>query len=170
MEDVFPLQRELNLLDPRGVRFRYDGFGDLMLEVEGDGAHAQVQVRRGFPLSDEGHFLSVRDRDGRELGMLRDVGELDGESARILAAELERIYFVPRITRVVRIEERFHIPRWEVETDRGPRVFEIRSGRSDVRVLPAGRILIRDADGNPYEIPDCLRLDEASRALVESQI
>lgn len=170
MEDVFPLERELNLLDPGRVRFSCDAFQDLVLEVAGDGVHAQVQVRRGFPLSAEGRFLSVRDRDGSELGIIRDVGELDRESARVLVVELERIYFVPRIVRVNHIEERFHIPRWEVETDRGPRVFEIRTGRSDVRVLAAGRILIRDADGNPYEIPDYRRLDAASQALIESQI
>ena len=61
------------------------------------------------------------------------------------------------------------MPRWQVETDRGPRTFEIRSSRRDMRVLSAGRILIRDADGNLYEVPDYRQLDPQSRALVETQ-
>lgn len=37
-------------------------------------------------------------------------------------------------------------------------------------VLTAGRVLIRDADGNPYEIQDYRRLDPASQELIEGQI
>jgi hypothetical protein len=169
MDEVYPLARELNLLDPARVRVRRDPFQDLVLEIDGR-EHAQVQVRRGFPLSAAGHYLSLRDRQGQELGIVRDLRELDRQSQSVLAAELERVYFMPRIVRVLGIEERFHVPRWEVETDRGPRVFEIRTGRSDVRVLPDGRVLIRDADGNPYEIPDYRRLDAASQALIEGQV
>ena len=83
---------------------------------------------------------------------------------------LEEAYFVPVITRVEAIQVEFRIPRWEVETDRGVRSFEISSMRSDVRQLGNGRILIRDADGNRYEIPDRHKLDAASRALVDAQL
>jgi hypothetical protein len=57
-----------------------------------------------------------------------------------------------------------------VETDRGRRVFELHSSRRDIRVLPGGRVLVRDADGNLYEIPDVRRLDVASHAFVEDYI
>jgi hypothetical protein len=170
MDDVFPLEQELNLIDPRRAHFSHDAFGDLVLELEGDRAYQEVQVRRGFPFSAEDCFISVRDSEGNELGLVRDLAGLEPQSRQALEAELAQIYFVSRILRVDRIEERFHIPRWQVETDRGPRTFEIRSGRSDLRPLGGGRILIRDADGNPYEIPDYRRLDPASRILVESQI
>ena len=170
MEEVFPLERELNIFDPARIRLYRDDFEDLVLEQgEGD-VHRGVQVLRGFPLSAENRFISVRDGEENELGIIRDMAELDAENRRVLEEELKRVYFIPHITHVNQLEERFHIPRWDVETDRGPRVFEIRSGRNDVRVLGKGRILIRDADGNQYEIPDYRRLDPASRNLIESQI
>ena len=98
------------------------------------------------------------------------MAELDPSSRQVLEAELERIYFTPRIPRIHSIEVNFRIPKWEVETDRGRRVFEISSSRSDIRALGGGRVLIRDADGNQYEIPDYRRLDQASRVLVENQV
>jgi hypothetical protein len=170
MEEPFDLDGELNLLEAGQVRLRHDEYEDLVLVLDGGETHHEVQVRRGFPLSAQEEYLSLRDREGHELGIIRDLTELDPVSRRVLATELERFYYVPLILRVTRIEERFHVPRWEVETDRGPRVFEIRSGRSDVRVLTAGRVLIRDADGNPYEIPDYRQLDRASQDLIEGQI
>jgi hypothetical protein len=169
MNDVYPLEEELNLFDSGKIRFHRDAFEDLVLE-RGAERFAGVQILRGFPLSADDRFISVRDDEGQELGLIRDLSELDSKSRQLLEEELDRTYFVPRIRRVNHIEERFHVPRWDVETDRGPRKFEIRSGRSDVRVLDRGRVLIRDADGNHYEIPDYRRLDPASRAQVESQI
>jgi len=172
VEEVYLLEQELNLLDPGHVRIYRDAFEDLILEVEGDQVYREIQVLRSFPVSAGDRFIALRDSEGNELGIIRDISQLDRHSRRILEAELERVYFVPRITRVDTIVERFHIPRWEVETDRGPRAFEVRSGRHgrDVRILGGGRILIRDADGNQYEIPDYRRLDLASQALIESQI
>ncbi|MFA6108180.1 MAG: DUF1854 domain-containing protein [Candidatus Latescibacterota bacterium] len=170
MEEPLALDGELNLLEAGRVRLRHDEYEDLVLELDGGETNHEVQVRRSFPLSAQEEYLSLRDSDGRELGIIRHLAELDPVSRRALATELEKLYFVPQIVRVLRIEERFHVPRWEVETDRGPRVFEIRSGRSDVRVLTAGRVLIRDADGNPYEIQDYRQLDQASQDLIEGQI
>ncbi|MEW6754703.1 MAG: DUF1854 domain-containing protein [Candidatus Latescibacterota bacterium] len=169
MTDVYPLEQELNLLDASEVRFRRNAFCELVL-VTPEGRWDGVSVVRTFPYSAPERMLSVRDSAGREVGLVQDVGQLEPESRRLLYQELERLYFVPRITRVLRIDERFHVPCWEVETDRGPRAFEIRSGRRDVRVVDHGRVLIRDADGNAYEIPDYRKLDPASRAQVETQI
>ena len=170
MEEVFPLERELNIFDPARIHLYRDDFEDLVLEQEEGDVHRGVQVLRGFPLSAENRFISVKDGEEKELGIIGDITELDAESRKVLEEELKRVYFVPRITHVNQFEERFHIPRWDVETDRGPRIFEIRSGRNDVRVMDKGRILIRDADGNQYEIPDYRRLDLDSQNLIESQI
>ena len=169
MDEVYLLEQELNLFDAGEIRFHRDAFDDLVLE-RGEERFAGVQILRGFPHSDADRMISVRDSEGEELGIIASLAEVDADSRRLLEEELERAYFVPRITRVTGLVERFHVPKWEVDTDRGPRVFEVRSGRSDVRVLGGGRILIRDADGNHYEILDYRRLDPVSRNLIESQI
>ena len=55
-----------------------------------------------------------------------------------------------------------------METDRGHRVFEIPSSKRDVRVIDDVRVILRDADGNRYEIVDYRRLDPESVAFVET--
>jgi hypothetical protein len=161
---------EVDLIDPQHIRLYLDEFADLVLEIEGKEVERGVCLTRCFPISAGERFIALRTHRGEELGIVRDVTELDAQSQQALRAELERSYFRPQITRVHAITERFHVPRWEVETDRGPRVFEIRSTRRDLRVLGGGRVLIRDADGNLYEIPDHRRLDPQSHAIVEEHI
>jgi hypothetical protein len=171
MEQEYALKQELNILDPKRLRLCIDDFEDLVLELEGV-SQKPVTVMRAFPITGRERFIILKDKEEKEIGIILDLSDLDPESRAALAAELERIYFTPKITFVHHIEEQFHIPKWEVETDRGPRVFEIRSGRHnhDVRNLGSGRILIRDADGNQYEIPDYRKLDPVSQALVEGQL
>ena len=171
MEEVYPLEEELNLLDPACIRFYREEFEDLVMEREDGEIDRSIHILRNFPLSNESRFISVRKgEEEEELGIIPALSDLDEGSRQLLEEELERVYFVPCITRVLSVEERFHVPKWEVETDRGPRVFEIRSGRNDIRVLGGGRVLIRDADGNQYEIPNYRRLDEDSQKQIDSQI
>ena len=167
-ERAYNLEQELDLLDPKELRLYLDTFGDLEVELEGR-TYKQITAVRAFPVSSDDRFIILKDAEDKELGIIQNAGELDGKSRKVLRAELARAYFTPRIVMVNEITEQFHIPKWDVETDRGPRVFELRTSR-DVRVLDGGRILFRDADGNRYEIPDYRNLDPISRAMVESQI
>lgn len=168
MEKPRALHDELNLLDPNEVRLFLDEFEDLVLERGGE--HRTVSAVRAFPLSAESEFIVLRDENGDEVGTVRKLAELDPASRSVLSAELEKAYFRPQILQVYEIEENFHIPKFDVETDRGPRVFEIRSQQRDIRVMSNGRVLIRDADGNLYEIPDYRQLDPVSQSLVEDYI
>ena len=168
-QEPYKLEEELNLLEPKKIKFYLNDFEDLILEIDGSTTH-EVTPYRAFPLTATDQFIALRNAEDEELGMVRNMSDLDSDSRRALHAELERAYFTPRITQVNAVEENFHVPKWDVETDRGPRVFEIRSSRSDVRVMASGRILFRDADGNRYEIPDYRRLDPISRSLVETQV
>ena len=68
------------------------------------------------------------------------------------------------LVRVLEITDDFGIQRWEVETDRGPRVFEVRS-REDLRWLHPGHLIVRDVDGNRYEIKRFDDLDRPAAAV-----
>ena len=170
MEDIYDLQEEVRLLEPERVRITVGVFGDLLLQLDDGELRIEVKVELAFPLTVPEDFIVVRDLDGQEVGVIRRLEELDEVSRQVVAKALESSYFVPVITRVRAIEVEFRIPRWEVETNHGDQSFEISSMRADVRQLPDGRILIRDADGNRYEIQSVRKLDSASRALVEGQL
>jgi hypothetical protein len=167
-DETYDLTKELNAIDPKQVRLSFDVFEDLTFEMDGK-VLDRVTVSRAFPISSRWHFVLLRDSEGEEIGILKDPQELDPESLEALRQELEHGYFTPKITAVHSIEEEFHVPRWDVETNRGPRVFDLRSAR-DMRDMGKGRLLIRDADGNRYEIPDYRQLDSVSQSIVESRL
>ncbi|NKB66018.1 MAG: DUF1854 domain-containing protein [Candidatus Latescibacteria bacterium] len=164
------LTDEVSYIEPDKACFFVDEFEDLTLELAGEKTYTGVRVKRAFPLSHDDCFIVVQDSKGDEIGSLARLDQLDRTSRQVVAQELERAYFTPRIQRITKVTVRFRVPRWEVETDRGPRAFEIYSSRRDVRHLGGGRVLVQDADGNRYEIPDYRQMEPASRALVEEMV
>ncbi|MCD6335058.1 MAG: DUF1854 domain-containing protein [Candidatus Latescibacteria bacterium] len=166
--DRMHIEDEMDLLDPKELRMSMDAFGDLKVRLSGE-AYKKVQALRAFPISEAMRFIALRDENGKEIGMIEDPGAMETASRKALKEELERRYFIPKVVRINRIDESYGMPRWDVQTDRGDRHFELQT-RQDARRLSAGRVLIRDADGNRYEIPDVGKLDPKSRVLLEAEM
>lgn len=140
-----------------------------MLSLQlGDELHENVSVYRAFPFSYGDDYLSVRDKEEKELGMIRTLADFDQATKALILEELERRYFVPIITRIERIKEEFGYGYWDVETDRGPRRFTIRGVQQSVLSIGPDRLLIIDVDGNRYEIPKLSRLDPRSIRLIDN--
>lgn len=110
-----------------------------------------------------------RSAGGEELGILRRLDELPPEMQDVVVEEVEKAYFVPRILQIVSIEEEFGIQQWEVRTDRGPRTFEV-TERSGIRPFDNYRIVIKDVDGNRYQIADTRLLDRRSQEWLDLQL
>src|SRR6266487_2411831 len=147
--------------------------GALRLERRADGrlwavrgdAQRAVWVRRCFPWSEPGRFVSLRDDGDQEFGLVRDPAELDPASRRVLEEALMAAGFVFEITRVTAIEEEVEIRHWRVETRQGTRSFQTRLDAWP-RPLPHGGLLIRDVAGDLYHLPEPAALDHQSRALL----
>ena len=159
----------LELTEARGVRVWHDDFRRLHVQVEGGEDHVDVRPARVFPVSGAAGYISFLDADDREVALLRNPEDLDPDSRRNLEEALARAYFVPRIGRIYSIEDSHGAARWEVETDCGYRVFDVRD-REDVRVLGGRRLLLQDADGNRFEVEDIEQLDDRSRRLIDKEI
>jgi hypothetical protein len=160
---------DIRTFNPDEIRLSYDEFDDLRLTLSDGGEYAKIDVIRSFPLTSPQRFIMLVDRDGEEIGIIDNLAELDKESIRVVKAELAKSYFVPEILRINSLDEDYGVPRWDVETDRGPRRFQLRS-RRDSRLLEAGRVLIQDIDGNRYAVPDYRMLDARSQALIEEEV
>ena len=70
--------------------------------------------------------------------------------------------FIPTILRIRKISSNPDPTHWDVETDRGFTRFVL-NGEDDIRRLEPHRLLIRDARGVRYLLPDVRQLDKASR-------
>ncbi len=158
--------KNVNFLEPEAIEFCKDDLGRLKLKIHPDREYDNVRVVKGFPLTDVGRFLSVRDENNEEIGIIRDLEELPESVRELLMEEMERLYFIPRITRILSIKTEFGVAIWEVETDKGPRIIELR-GEDSYRFLPRGRLIITDVHENYYQIEDMSALDARSRSLLD---
>jgi len=151
-----------------GIRITRNNLGTLLLERPGEEPQP-VKPVRALPLTDPENWIGLMDEKGKPVCMVESLAALDPDSRDLLSRELEQIYFLPKITRLCEVIEEYGVLRLEVDTDRGPRAFEIRS-REHIRFLPAGRILLRDLDGNRYEIPCIHDLDLRSQILAQGYL
>ncbi|MCJ7750480.1 MAG: DUF1854 domain-containing protein [Armatimonadetes bacterium] len=159
----------LDLTDAKRVRIWHDEFRRLHVQAEGGDDHVDVRPARIFPISDAAGYISFLDPDDREVMLLENPEDLEPDSRQNLDQALGRAYFVPRISEIYTIEDSHGAARWEVETDRGYRVFDVRD-REDVRVFHGRRVLLQDADGNRFEVENIADLDERSRRLLDKEI
>jgi len=124
-----------------------------------------VVVRRCFPWTAPGRFVSLRDDRNTELALIADPDELDGESRRVLEEALVEAGFVLEVTGVAAIEEEVEIRHWTVTTRQGPRTFQTRLDDWP-HALSGGGLLIRDVAGDLYHVSAPERLDAKSRELL----
>jgi hypothetical protein len=157
------------VLPAADVRIERDGDGHLVLHLREE-ARAVGSVVSAFPLTQPGSMVSLRDEEGVEIGILEDVRKLEPASCEIMTEELERAYFMPTITDILDIEEELGVVIWEVETDKGPRTFQVRSIRQNVRKMGGRRLVIKDVDGNRYEVADWLKLPPLAQKLIQSYL
>ena len=146
-----------------------DEQGRLVLRRPGRDDVVDVRLRRAFPWSEPGRFVSVRDAEGKELLLIEDLAPLGDALRQQVEAWLGDTSFVPRIVAVDDVDVRFGYQQWKVRTDRGRAEFRVQE-REDIRFLPDGRFRIKDADGTVYEMVRLDELDELSRRAIEPLI
>ncbi len=153
------------LLDPHRVRFSRSERGSLILTLDGE-EHTDIKIRRAFPLEEFDHYIGVFAAEDQELGLIEDPQQLDDQSRQALRDELDKIYFQPQVLAFNSLDEEFGVLRGEIETTSGPRQLEIRSYRTNVRMLSGGRAVIEDVDGNRYLIANWRALPQKTREIL----
>jgi catechol 2,3-dioxygenase-like lactoylglutathione lyase family enzyme len=142
--------------------------GQLVVRLKGQPEPlVDAKVARCFPWSMPDTFISVRNREGKEVVLLETLDAVDPAGRKILLQELHDKAFNPKIIAIVEHTSEFGITSIKARTDRGEVTFQIRS-RDDVRILSSTRLLFRDADGNTYEVADASTLDSVSRRFLET--
>ena len=128
-----------------------------------------VRVARCFPWSLDGRYISIRNKDDEELYLFRTLDQAEPKTRELIERELAMQEFVPRITAVENIDDRYEVMAWKVQTDRGPIELQIKSA-DDIQLLDDGRIVIRDYAGGKFEVRDIEALDSHSRQLIEDHL
>ncbi len=160
---------ELHFLNAANLQFSTSG-GSLRLAIVDGATFDRVKVVRAFPLSAPADYLSVRDKEDKEIGIIHKLSEIEKAGRVLVEKELARRYFVPVIARIVSTRMQFGFVHWDVETDRGRCSFTTRNLRDVVIRVSAGRYILADVDNNRYDIRDMGELDPRSQSLLVQQI
>ncbi len=153
------------MLKPADVRITRNEHGDPVARI-GETQIVLGHVLSVFPISNRGAFVSLRDLNGDEIAVLERTDDLDGTSRHIVHEELNRSYFLPRIEEIFSVTDDLNVITWNVFTDKGSRTFEVRDPRKNVRSVGGGRYIVKDVDGNRYDIPRLGRLPLKSQTLI----
>ena len=130
----------------------------------------KLEPRRLFPVSGLTKYITLLDENGKEQAIIRNVDALMPDSKNVIKECLQEYYLVPKILKLIDINEKLGMLKWTVETDRGTHTFEIRNRHSDIKMLYDGRVLVKDSNDNRYEIADYKSLDKHSLSLLSSEL
>ncbi len=158
----------LKILDPSKVEFFRAGDA-LRVTIEGDRSCLRVVPMRVFPLSMRDQYISLRDMEGNELGIIKEPDKLEKNSRKLLEEEIRKRYFTPVIRSIKNLKDKFGIVEWEVETDRGLKNFLTRSLHESLTESSDG-FIITDMENNRYEIREMNSLDPRSVSILDRKI
>ncbi len=129
-----------------------------------------LEPRRLFPTTGLTQYITLLDSEGEEQFIIRDINNMAPDQRELLAGCLEEYYRIPKVTRLIKRTEKHKIWMWTVDTDRGVYTFEIINHIQSLKTLYDGRIMIKDANDNRYEIPDLNKLDKRSIKLISPDV
>ncbi len=154
---------EVKITENDGIFVDVEFFGS-------DDKWTNLEVHRLFPKSGGDKYLVLLDEEGEQKAVIRDAANLMDESRKVVLSALDEYYLIPKIRRFISMTEKFKVWMWTAETDHGIIKFEIRNHIASVKPLYDGRVLIKDANDNRYEIEDYRKLDKRSRVLLEPKL
>jgi hypothetical protein len=122
---------------------------------------------RAFPILAPGEGISLLSTEGHEVAWVDRLGDLPPAYQSLIEDELARREFMPLLQRILEVSS-FSTPcTWTVETDRGRTEFVLR-GDEDIRRIGTGRsLLVADAHGIHYLVPDQKALDAHSKRILD---
>ena len=80
-----------------------------------------------FPITGLTKYIALVDSEGEQIAIIRDLNDLMEDSRKVAEKVLEEYYMIPRITKFLKMSQKFKIWMWTAETDKGVCTFEIRN-------------------------------------------
>ena len=142
-------------------------FGKLILTNALGERFAGVLPVRAFPIRAPDEGISLLSTDGHEVAWVDRLSDLPAAYQGLIEDELAHREFMPQLHRILEVSS-FSTPcTWTVETDRGRTEFVLR-GDEDIRRIGTGRsLLVADAHGIHYLVPDQKALDAHSKRILD---
>lgn len=151
----------LKVVDPDNVKIEYDDANDILILYINGVAYRDVDPIKPFPLSNPNYVIFRLKSSGEDLCIISDIRMLDKESLKHLEYVINKKYFIPLILKIKEITYTGEFFICDVKTNKGDRIFKVRSRRNIFRL--DNTIVIFDSDENLYLIENYEKLDRKSK-------
>jgi len=145
----------------KNLHIRQTADGGLNVSINKDNP-VNVIPSRCFPWSRNNQYISLRDYQGEEIAMIKNLRLLDDESRTAVESALTESAFIMEIEKIIAIDTEFEIRNWRVITRQGPYTFQTKLDEWPQK-MNANGLFIRDVAGNLFLIEDIAGLDDTSR-------
>lgn len=143
----------------------------LTLKCTEDGeekSYDRVFLHRAFPHELLWEYISVTGEENKEIGLIYNIEDFDGETVALLKTELERKYYSPVIKEIKSLKERYGFSYWKViATDGRELSFTMRDTFRNIIHTGEDSALLLDVDGNRFTISSISSLDRKSYRKIE---
>ncbi|MCS7459797.1 DUF1854 domain-containing protein [Paenibacillus doosanensis] len=153
---------EIVMLNAGSVWFGRSEGGVLQAVIDGV-EYPEVLLYRSYPFSRPMEYISVRTPKEEEIGLIRELEELEAGSREEAVRELNLRYLIPRVTHIESIAQKPALWIWKVETTLGAMTLALRNLHEHLQSPASGRYLITDIEGRRCEIESVEALDSHSR-------
>lgn len=140
--------------------------GALRMTYKDEISYLWLKARRIFPFTYPTKYISIRNGNDEEIGIIKDLAALSKDYRIWIEDELDMRYFTPRVKSISAIKRRFGGIEWFVDTDKGAKRFITKGVHDTTAEIEPGRYMVTDVDGNRYEIMTAT-LDETSKGILD---
>lgn len=170
IQEIYEVDK-LTLLDCSQIKLKREKSGFLTLDYMGK-TYRRINPTRLIPFYSKTTYISLSyendDKEFREVGVIKDMAELDEEQYKILDSYLEYKYFMPEITKVISIRDNMQGSIFvKSVTTSGEKTICVKDWYQNFRMLTENYLYVNDAEGNKYFCADIHKLDKKSLSVLE---
>jgi len=137
-----------------------------------DAEHKRISLRRSLPIGDPSRYISVTDNENKEIGIIRNLADLNSDQLEIVSAELGRRYYCPVIYEIKSVKDKLGYIYLELligadGKEKHTKNCAVKDVNKNIRMIEGDAILIFDVDGNRYIVKSLTALDKKSRKRLE---
>ncbi len=157
---------KIEFLAPDSCSFSINNNGFLIMTLGGE-SKGRVKLIRSYPYSVKDEYICVHDLDDNEIGIIKDLKELDSASKESAEKELESRYYCPVVTSVKSVKERMGNFYFQTVIDGKEKNFTVSDITKNMRFASDDTVLIFDMDGNRYIIPEISKIEPKSKRILD---
>jgi hypothetical protein len=161
---------ELGIMDAKQAEFYATPGGFTGLQYK-ETDYPRISLRRALPSEHPDEYISVADKENKEIAMIRHLSDFDESQRKIILAELDRRYYCPAVSQIRSVKDKLGYVYFELVIDREgqqyTRTCAVKDVSKNIRLLGENRLAIFDVDGNRYIVNSLSGLDKKSLKKLE---